>query len=128
MTRSLRVSAILPGVLLASACASTGTLGMVSRSPAAAEALRNGSSFQELGPAHGKSCRFFVLGLVPGGNGTVSDATRDALEKSGADALLNATVETNLYGFIPIYNLFSYTCTSVSGTAIKFDGGASAAR
>ena len=122
----MRLFAILFGALLASACTSTGTLGMVSRSTAAAEALKSGRSFKELGPAHGKSCRFFALGLLPWGDGTVSDATSNALDKNGADALLNATVETSLYGFIPIYQLFSYTCSSVSGTAIKFEPEASA--
>jgi hypothetical protein len=31
-----------------------------------------------------------------------------------------ASVETSLYGFIPIYNLFANTCTTVRGVAIKF--------
>ena len=83
---------------------------------------------RSLGAASGKSCRFFLLGIVPWGDGTASDATREALEKNGGDALINVTVETGLYGFIPIYQVFSYTCTTVIGTAIKFEGEASAAR
>lgn len=128
MIPSVRLSAVLLCALVVSACTSTGTLGMVSRSTAASEALRTGRPFKELGPTHGSSCRFFLLGLVPWGDGTVSDATQDALERTGADAVINATVETSLYGFVPIYQLFSYTCTSVSGTAVKFESEASAAR
>jgi len=35
--------------------------------------------------------------------------------------LLNVSVSSSLYGFIPIYNVFSYTCTNVKGIAIKFE-------
>jgi hypothetical protein len=31
------------------------------------------------------------------------------------------SVETSLYGFIPIYNVYSFTCTTVKGIAIKFE-------
>jgi hypothetical protein len=50
----------------------------------------------------------------------MSTAVDEALEKSGGDALLNATVSSSLFGFIPYYNLFAFTCTSVKGTAIRF--------
>ena len=30
------------------------------------------------------------------------------------------TVSSSLYGFIPIYNVYSFTCTSVSGIAVKY--------
>jgi hypothetical protein len=127
MLRFIRSAAILLGALIASGCSSTGTLGMVSKGGGSA-VLKSGQSFKDLGPVSGKSCRYFLLGIVPWGDGTASDATRDALEKSGGDALINATVETGLYGFIPIYQVFSYTCTTITGTAIKLEGGASAAR
>ena len=47
-------------------------------------------------------------------------AIDDALGKSGGDALVNVSVTSSLYGFIPLYNVFSYTCTTVQGIAIKF--------
>ena len=43
-----------------------------------------------------------------------------ALAASGGDAIINASVETSLYGFLPIYNVFTFTCTTVKGVAIKF--------
>jgi len=121
MVRSIRSAAIVLGALVASGCTSTGTLGMVTKTGGSA-VLKNGQSYQDLGAVSGKSCRYFLLGVFPWGDGTPSDAVRDALEKSGGDALINATVETGLYGFIPIYQVFSYTCTTISGTAIKFEG------
>jgi bacteriorhodopsin len=45
----------------------------------------------------------------------------DALVQRGGDALLNVSVETSLYGFIPIYNVYSFTCTTVRGIAVKFE-------
>jgi hypothetical protein len=45
----------------------------------------------------------------------------EALQASSADALLNATVSSSLYGFIPYYNLFAFTCSAVKGTAIRFE-------
>jgi hypothetical protein len=47
-------------------------------------------------------------------------AVDEALAKSGGDALINVSVTTSLYGFIPLYNIFSFTCTTVRGVAIKF--------
>jgi hypothetical protein len=44
----------------------------------------------------------------------------DALQQKGGDALINVTVTSSLYGFIPIYNVYSYTCTEVKGVAVKF--------
>jgi hypothetical protein len=29
-------------------------------------------------------------------------------------------VMSSLYGFIPLYNIYSFTCTTVQGTAVKF--------
>jgi hypothetical protein len=44
-----------------------------------------------------------------------------ALSGTGGDALLNTSVSTSLYGFVPVYSIFSFTCTRVNGIAIKFD-------
>lgn len=108
--------------LLLSGCSSTGTLGLVTKSSADPGAyLRNPTAFKEIGRAEGESCRMLLLGVLPGGNGTMPAAVDDALAKAGGDALINVSVSTSLYGFIPIYNVFSYSCTNVKGIAIKFD-------
>jgi len=102
-------------------CSSMGSLGLVTKSghdPAAI--LKGGQAYTEVGQASGSSCRFFLLAVVPWGNGTFSDAVDDALAKSGGDALLNVSVQNSMYGLIPIYNIFSWECTDVRGTAIKF--------
>jgi hypothetical protein len=61
-----------------------------------------------------------VIALVPFGDSTVSTAVDRALAASGGDALLNVNVSSSLYGFVPIYNVLSFTCTEVKGTAIQF--------
>lgn len=68
----------------------------------------------------GQKCRNFLLAIVPWGDGDLAHAVEEALAEKGGDALLNANVETSLYGFIPIYNVYSFTCTTVKGIAIKF--------
>lgn len=50
----------------------------------------------------------------------MAKAVDKALEATGGDALLNVSAESSLYGFIPIYNVYTFTCTTVRGTAIKF--------
>jgi hypothetical protein len=111
----------LTAVLL-SGCTSVGTLGVVTKSTGDPGAvLRNAQSYKELGPVEGDACRFFLLAAVPWGDATVSHAVDKALAKVGGDALINVTVSSSLYGFIPIYNVFTYTCTDVKGIAIKFE-------
>jgi hypothetical protein len=58
--------------------------------------------------------------VVPWGNSDIQKAVDEALHTSGGDALVNVTTATSLYGIFPIYNLFSFTCTTVKGTAVKF--------
>jgi hypothetical protein len=62
-----------------------------------------------------------ILGIIPAGDSTVTKAISNALDKSGGDALVNVSVTSNLYSFVPIYNVFCLTCTSVDGIAIKLD-------
>lgn len=102
-------------------CTSVGTLGIVTKSSGDPGAvLRYGQSYKELGPVEGESCRYFLLGVAPWGDATFSTAVDKALTKSGGDALINVTVTNSLYGFVPIYNVFDYTCTNVKGIAIKY--------
>ena len=83
--------------------------------------LRQGRGFTELGPVEAQACRHFVLAIIPWGKSDFGTAVDKALVERGGDALLNVTVETSLYGFIPMYNVYSFTCTTVRGIAIKFE-------
>ena len=101
-----------------------GTLGLVTKSGSDPGAvLRNTQPYIEIGPASASSCRFFLLGVAPWGNGTFTYALEQALAKSGGDALINVAVQNSLYGLIPILNVFTWQCTDIQGTAIKFQGG-----
>jgi hypothetical protein len=117
-----RVSAaILVSVVLVG-CTSTGTLGFVSKPGAdPGSVLIHPHSYRELGPAEGRACRYFLLAIIPFGNSAFSTAVDNALRGSGGDALLNVTTTSSLYGFVPIYNVFSFTCTTVRGTAIELE-------
>lgn len=102
-------------------CTSVGNLGMVTRpSTNNAERLKSGVAFEELGPAEGSACRHFIIAVIPFGDSSFSTAVEEALAQKGGDALINVTVSSSLYGFIPIYNVYSFTCTSVQGMAVKF--------
>jgi hypothetical protein len=119
-SRSLLLSFALMTLVVAG-CSSSGTLGIVTKSSAdAAGLLKSGRTFQDLGPAEGSACRHFVLAIIPWGKSTFSSAVDDALQQKGGDALINVTVTSSLYGFIPIYNVYSFTCTEVKGVAVKF--------
>lgn len=103
-------------------CTSVGTLGVVTKSSADPGAvLKAGQPYKELGATEGEACRYFLLGVVPWGDATFSKAVDNALAKTGGDALINVTVSNSLYGFVPIYNIFAYTCTEVKGIAIKLE-------
>ena len=74
-----------------------------------------------VGSVEASACRYFVLAIIPFGDSTFSTAVENALKESDADVLLNVSTSSSLYGFVPLYNLFSFTCTSVQGTAVKID-------
>jgi len=102
-------------------CTSVGNLGIVTKPSAdAASLLKSGRVYKELGPAEGEACRHFLLAIIPWGDSSFSTAVNNALAEKGGDALVNVTVSSSLYGFIPIYNVYSYTCTTVKGIAVKF--------
>jgi hypothetical protein len=110
------------GVIFLAGCSSSGTLGLVTKSSAdPASLLRSGRAFKELGPVEAEVCRHFLLAIIPWGASDFGRAVDKALVERGGDALLNVTVEASLYGFIPIYNVYSFTCTKVQGIAIKFE-------
>ena len=102
-------------------CSTTGTLGIVTKSSAdPASLLKTSQGYEELGPAEGQACRHFILAIIPFGQSDMAKAVDKALAATGGDALLNVSAESTLYGFIPIYNVYTFTCTTVKGTAIKF--------
>jgi hypothetical protein len=122
MDRKLLVLSALLAALLLAGCTSVGTLGIVTKSTGDPGAmLKNPHPYTELGPAQGSACRFFLAGVIPWGDATMSTAVENALASVGGDALINVTVSNSLYGFVPIYNVFAYTCTDVKGIAIKFE-------
>jgi hypothetical protein len=118
----MRTALVLVLLAVLIGCSSTGNLGMVSRSIGDPGSLyRQETSYTELGPASGRACRYFLLGVIPWGDATLKTAMDAALEQKGGDALINVSVQTGLYGFVPIYNVFCFTCTKVEGIAIAFD-------
>ena len=85
------------------------------------ERFKTSNNYKDLGPVEANTCRFFVLGMIPFGDANPAEATNEALASVDGDAILNASVSTSLYGFLPIYNILGYTCTTVKGSAIKFE-------
>jgi len=119
--RSIRLLGLL-GLLALSGCVSVGALGVITKSSIdPASALRTGHTVKDLGPAEGQACRYFVIAVIPWGNSDIQAAVEKALAPSGGDALVNVTTSTSLYGFIPVYNVLSFTCTTVKGTAVKLE-------
>lgn len=109
-------------LLLLSGCVSVGSLGVITKSSLdPASTLRKGHSVKELGQAEGQACRYFVIAVIPWGNSDIQAAVDKALAPTGGDALVNVTTSTSLYGFVPVYNVLSFTCTTVQGTAVKLD-------
>lgn len=106
--------------LLAVGCTSVGRVGLMTKSGASPVDLVRGGKYEELGPAEASSCRWLLIGVIPYGNADPGHVMEQALASTGGDALLNVSTANSLYGFIPIYNVFSITCTAVKGTAIRF--------
>ena len=118
MTRAV---ALLVAVgFLVGGCSSTSSLGIATKSMAnPGSLLTSAGHYKEIGPAKGQSCRYILLGIAPWGDSTVTAAVNNALKTTGGDALLNVAVTSSLYTFVPIYNVFCFTCTSVEGIAIS---------
>jgi hypothetical protein len=117
-----RIILSLAMIVFIAGCASTGNLGMVTKSTADPGSLLTSShSYKVIGPAKAKACRYFLLGIIPWGDSTLKTAMDKALAETGGDAMINVSVSTSLYGFVPIYNVFCFTCTTVDGIAIKFE-------
>jgi len=123
-TRARTVAFIV--CLLEAGCVSTGKVGLVTRSGAnPSDLLTRVHTYREIGPVEGRACRYFALAVAPWGDSSTPTAVERALSGSGGDALLNVTLSSSLYGFVPYWNVFSFTCTTVAGTAIQIDPPAS---
>lgn len=119
--RPFRVAGLLALLSLAG-CVSVGRLGVITKSSIdPATTLRTAHQVKDLGSAEGQACRYFIIAVVPWGNSDIQAAVDKALAPSGGDAMVNVTTSTSLYGFVPIYNVLSFTCTTVQGTAVKLD-------
>ena len=117
-----KITILLMLMGLIAGCTSTRNLGMLSKSTAdPGSVITSSQSYKEIGSASAQACRYFLLGIIPWGDSTVTTALDKALAEKGGDALINVSVSSSLYGFVPIYNVFSYTCTTVEGIAIKFE-------
>lgn len=98
-----------------------GQVGILAKSGAnPAELITRANPYEEVGQTSGQACRHFVVNLIPFGDSAVSSAVDEALTAVGGDALLNVAVSSSLFGFIPYYNVYAFSCSSVSGTAIRF--------
>ncbi len=107
-------------------CTSTGTLGIVSNSESEADLGPHDShTFHRVGSEiSGTACRHFILGILPLGNSDIESAMRKALESHPelkADGLVHVATQSSLYGFFPLYNVYTVTCTTVKGIPIRFD-------
>jgi hypothetical protein len=120
--KSVRIAICLSLLSYLTGCATVGSVGMITKTKADPLALvKTPQNVKELGPAQGEACRYFLFAIFPWGKSDLQAAVDDALTRTGGDALVNVAVASSLYGFIPIYNVFSYTCTTVKGTAVKFE-------
>lgn len=112
--------------LLLAGCTSTGSLGILSNSESEADlGPHDDHTFHRVGSEiSGKACRHFILGILPIGNSDIESAMRNALSthpELKADGLVHVATQSTLYGFLPLYNVYTVTCTTVRGVPIRFD-------
>jgi|SRR5712691_4123587 len=108
-------------VVSLSGCTSVESAGLMVKQAANPLELARGGSFRELGSVEATACRSLIVGVLPLGNADPGHVLEKALASTGADALLNVATSNSHYGFVPVYNVFSITCTTLKGTAIKFE-------
>ena len=125
MTHHLRIDptrlSILALAVCLTGCTSVGSVGLMVKPTANPAELARAGAFQDLGYVSASDCRYLIIGVIPLGNADPGHVLEKALASRGADALLNVSTSNSHYGFVPIYNVFSINCTSLSGTAIKFE-------
>jgi hypothetical protein len=123
MNRTMRAALCgLVALVFAAGCSSTSNHSILTLQELdAAGLVRDPHEIKDLGPVEGQACRFFLLALIPFGDSSLGKAIEKAVLKVGGDAVINASVTSSLYGFVPIYNVLSFTCTTVKGVAVKLD-------
>ncbi len=124
--RSFLLAASLFLMIVLSSCTSTGSLGLLTNSETESDLGPHDSHrFHRVGTEiTGTACRHFILGIIPWGDSDVETALRHALQAHpslNADGLVHVTTETSLYGFLPLYDVYTLTCTTVKGIPIRFD-------
>ena len=124
--RSFVLVASFFSMILLSSCTSTGNLGLLTNSETETDLGPHDShQFHRVGEEiTGTACRHFILGIIPWGDSDVETALRHALHAHpslNADGLVHVTTETSLYGFFPLYDVYTLTCTTVKGIPIRFD-------
>ncbi|MBK8174194.1 MAG: hypothetical protein IPK66_02510 [Rhodospirillales bacterium] len=120
-TKAITLATVLAALALAG-CETSSQIGIITRPSADPGAvLRDPQPYRQLGMTKGRSCRYFLLAIIPWGDGTVTQALDDALTPVGGDALINVLVTSSLYTFIPYFNVFSFGCTTVEGVAVSFE-------
>jgi hypothetical protein len=90
--------------------------------------LSRGQAYEEHGLVKGRACHYDVL-FFPFGRADISAALDDALAESRSDALI-VVITGKWYAGLPlplIRSLFAVSCTTVTGTAIKFQNVSSGA-
>jgi hypothetical protein len=103
-------------------CSSSGTSGLVTKNSVdSATLLKAGASYKELGPVEATSCLNIGPLGVSWGDSDFSLVVDKALAEVGGDALVNVTTSSGSYGYLPIFTLHAWTCTTVQGIAIKFE-------
>lgn len=113
-------------ILFFTSCTSTGTIGLIASVESEVNrGVHEPHTFHTVGPeVNGTACRHFILGIFPWGDSDIESAMRDALMKNPsmhADGLINVSTSTSLYNFLPIYNVYTLTCTTIQGVPIKYD-------
>ncbi len=111
---------------LFSGCTSTGNLGLITNSETETDLSPHDShTFHRVGTEiTGTACRHFILGIIPWGDSDIETALGNALKSHPelkADGLVHAVTQTSLYGFFPLYDIYTLTCTTIKGIPIRFD-------
>lgn len=120
--RKAVVTGVMLGTLALAGCQTSSQVGIITRpSGDPGAVIRIAQPYHELGLRQGKTCRYFLLAVIPWGDGTVAKALDEALTPVGGDALINVLVTSSLFTFIPYFNIFSFGCTTVQGVAVAYD-------
>lgn len=104
------------GLFLGLGCALAGcTVVPIQLVPSTTPLMAN-TSYTILGPAEGTSCKLSLyIPPIAFGSGSLASAVEAARTSTGADALINVSVDRYLY----YYGIATSSCASVKGDGIK---------